>query len=333
MWEILVDLLFFVLAIFFLVKATGIVTDALENIADSGNAAKFAITSFLGAIATSLPELLVSVMSSIKGESGLVLGVLLGSNIANITIAVGLSSFIGGGLSVLGRFVKKDVIRALIMMLFPIILLMDGELSFYDGILLILSFVFYYIVVFKENTYEESFDFNVDDKGFEIVGKIFHRKEKHYRKKQIAWFGLGIVALLVSAEMVVRSGKALASGLSLPMILVGLFFVAFGSCLPEIAFGIKACRKKESGMLFGNLLGSLVSNLTLILGIAVMINPIIIDKMEWSLGVAIGAQLFSYLLLWRFLKSKLYLSKIEGLILAILYLLFIGLEYKLGLGV
>ncbi len=327
---ILIDLIVFFIALFFLVKSSGIVTDALEAIADSGKVSVFVVTSFLGAIATSLPEFFVSILAAIQGTPEMAVGLLVGANIVNITVAVGTACFIGGEVSVLDKFVKKDSLRSFLVSLLPLILFLDKELSRLDGFLLFLAFLLYYFIFFKENgSYKQSFDFDVDDKGFEVVGRIFHRNDKKYKYKQISWFSLGIFALILSAEVAVKSGQLVAKDLSIPMVMIGLFFLAFGTSLPEIVFGIKACRKKKSGIIFGNLMGSLVSRLTLMLGVTVMIRPISLEMIDPSSYVAMGVYLLSFFVLWIFIKTKLRLVRWEGLVLTVIYIIFVLTQFRL----
>jgi cation:H+ antiporter len=317
---IILDFVVFFIALFFLVKGTDLVTDSLDQLSKKSKMQVYALSSFFSAIATSLPELLVAVSGALAGRPYLAVGLLLGSNIANITIAIGMASTIGGTLNVLDDFVKKDVLVAFIMTLFPVVLAMDMKISRLDGVFLIIFFVLYYVLIFRntKNIPQE------DDQG--MIDNLKNWAQKLWGvkvRKQIGFLIVGLLILLYSADIVVKSGAALAVDFKLPIFLIGMFFAAFGTSLPEIVFGIGATKRGEAGMVFGNLLGSLVANSTLILGLTAIINPIDLVKIIDSSIVAIVVYIASFALLWFFIRTKLKLQRWEGIVLCLVYILFI----------
>jgi len=145
-------------------------------------------------------------------------------------------------------------------------------------------------------------------------------------KKELGWLFLGVALLLFSADMIVRIASKMALALNLPLLLIGLFLVAVGTSLPELAFELRAVREKEPGMVFGDLLGSVVANGTLIIGLVALIAPIRIRAFnEYLLATMAFVLLFG--LFYLFIRTKRKLERWEGAVLLGVYLLFILLEF------
>jgi cation:H+ antiporter len=163
-------------------------------------------------------------------------------------------------------------------------------------------------------------------KPFAAFGKWIHTFDSKYQRVQLGWFLLGIVVLLFASDVVVKVGAKLAGDLGIPILFVGMFVVALGTSLPELAFQMKAIRGKQFTAVWGDLLGSLVANSTLILGLAAVISPIKLFNGQIAYFNSVMVFLLGFFLLWSFMKSKLRVSRIEGLVLLAVYLLFILVE-------
>src|SRR3989344_3842469 len=273
-WLQLLLLIFFSLL---LIKATDILTDSLQSLASLTGIGKLAITSLILAFATSIPELVVSVTAAFEENSGLALGTIVGSNIANISLVVGGAALIGGSFSVIGEFLRMDIFSVFLAGVLPLMLLIDGRLSRVDGIILLLF--------------------------------------------------LGAAFLMFAADMIVKLAVSIAGGLNVPVFLIGLFLVGVGATMPELFFEIEAVKKKQAGMVLGNLFGSVVVNSTLILGIAALINPIELagGLNAYLLSAAVFGVMF--LLFWWFVRTKKKLERWEGVVLAAAYLVFALMEW------
>lgn len=322
--QLLLDLALFVVSVGFLVKATSIIIHALNNLSRSTKVELFALTGFFSAVATSLPELFVSITSAIANRPNMALGLVIGSNVTNITIVVGSVAIVGGSLAVVADFVKKDMAKAFGAISLPIILLIDGSLSRWDGMILLVTFGIYHITVFSNR---HKYSHRIRSSPFTRIGHWLHSFNKRYQQKQFLWFALGIVMLLFSADMVVKTGTSMALEFNLPVILIGLFLVAFGTSLPEMAFEIRAVRNKQISMVFGDLLGSLVANSTLILGLTALISPIIINGNHTSYLIASTMFFVGFFFLWLFIRTKYKLVRWEGGVLISIYVIFFLLEF------
>ena len=135
-------------------------------------------------------------------------------------------------------------------------------------------------------------------------------------------------ALVISAEMMVKLGTAIAVELKVSAFLIGLFLVAVGTSLPELSFEIESIRKRQVGMALGDLFGSVVANSTLILGLVALINPIRLVNGWQEYGLAAAAFGVIFLLFWGFIRSKKKLEWWEGLVLIAAYLVFVMLEWN-----
>lgn len=302
-----------------LVWATDVLISALKILADETKLGKFALTSFILALATSIPELFVGVTSALENRPNLCLGNVLGSNIADLSLVVGGAALLGGEVMVLGKVFTRDIFLTFIVSILPIFLLLDKALSRFDGVVLILVYLFYQITVLRGKRQE------LNGPGWikRLLKRLSPLSSNH--KKEWLKFSLGVVLLLLSADLLVKASTRLALTFSIPILLIGLFLVAVGTSLPELSFSFQAIKRKEAGMVFGDLLGSLVANSTLILGTTATLHPIKIAAFGDFLLATIFF-LFIFGLFYFFTKTKRKLERWEGAILLLVYVFFAAIE-------
>ncbi|MBL7150454.1 sodium:calcium antiporter [Candidatus Microgenomates bacterium] len=299
---------------FLLIKASDIIVDSLRKLSKSTHLSKFALTSFILALATSLPELFVGIAAALENKPSLSLGNVIGSNIANLSIVIGGAAFIGGTVNVVGKFLQKDIFYTFLAGSLPLVLLLDNTLSRVDGLILLVVYFWYVATVLK---FREKISF---------LNGIIKRLGKREAEIELSWFFFGIILLIFSADMLVRVSYQLADFFHIPLFLIGLFLVALGTSLPELSFGIKAIRSHQTAMVFGNLLGSVVANSSLILGITALISPIKILYLQEYLLATIFF-IFIFAVFYFFVRSKRRLERWEGGVLFLLYLLFAMVEF------
>ena len=309
---------------FILVKATDILIVNFGALSAKTKIRKFALTSLILGLATSLPELFVGLSASFAGKSILSLGNIMGANIANLSLVVGGAALIGGALRVEGVFLKKDVFYAFLAATAPMILLADKVLSRIDGLILLTLYVFYQIVIFSEKKHRQEFK-KTQEMG--VIHRLIRKMNHLETKKEIGWILLSIIVLLFSADFLVKVAMKLAVVLNLPLILIGLLIVSVGTTLPELVFGIKASKDKQSSMVFGNLSGSIVANATLIIGLVALISPIRIQAFA-SYLLATMAFVIIFGLFYFFIRTKHRLDRWEGLALLLVYLVFVIMEFR-----
>ncbi|MEM2175022.1 MAG: sodium:calcium antiporter [Candidatus Micrarchaeia archaeon] len=265
---------------------------------------EFAIGFIFVSVLTSIPELSVAVVSSVNGNNNLSLGDLLGSNVTNIALILGLCGFLGSRY----KFRKDEtnhMLLFLVLSLIPLILILDGQLNYTDGIIFLILFVaFVYYVSSKKVTVNET----------EGITKV-------EASKDFIIFVAGIGGVIISAGFVVESAVKIATMLGIFQSFLGATIIALGTSLPELAVNVVATSKRRTHLALGNILGSCVTNLTLILGINVILNPFI-PNME-MVGPLILFVVISTIVLGYVLWKRKEIRKEDGLILLGIYLLYL----------
>ena len=307
-----------------LIKAADQLVIALRHLSRSTHIAAFVLSAFLLALATSFPELFVSVTSALEGTPNLSLGVVMGSNIANISLITGLAALLTGGVTVHGEFMRRDVGIALLAGVLPIILALDGSLSRVDGLILLASYGVYASSLFKVRFLEIA-ERHKRESFFHRLFRKFNYYININMGKEFGRLFVGLAFVFFSADLIVKISKELAVAANIPVFIIGLILLAIGTSLPELAFSLRSLEDKEPKMFFGNLLGSTIANSTLIVGISSLITPIA----RLAVGDYIVAAVFFaiiYLTFWFFIKSKFRLDRWEAVILILLYLAFVVVE-------
>jgi len=308
-----------------LIKAADQVVIALRHLSRGSKSTGFVLSALLIALATSFPELFVGITSALEKTPSLSLGNVMGANVANISLIVGLSAWVVGKVNVHGRFLKRDVAVALVAGVLPLLLILDGELSRTDGLILIAVYCAYASSFFKDRFLQIAEEHK---KGSYI--QRFLRKFTHVdsnKTKEAGRLFVGVAMLLVSANIIVRIASVLAEAAGIPVFLVGLVLVSIGTTLPELAFSFRALEDKEPTMFFGNILGSIIANSTLVAGIAAVIAPITITSQSEYMVAAV-AFILIFLQFWVFIKSKMRLDRWEAAALLLLYLAFVVVEFN-----
>ncbi|MFH1841231.1 MAG: sodium:calcium antiporter [Candidatus Nealsonbacteria bacterium] len=312
-------ILVFIFSCLVLVKSGAWLVRSLTRITKYLQMTEFVVAFILMAFATTIPELFVGIVSAFHGEPELSFGNVIGSNIINLTLAVGLGVLVAKGLKCEGAVIQRASIYTGIIALLPILLMLDGRISRVDGVILILALAFYIQRLFY---HKERFTrvFN------NALGKGWGRFKLFI--KDFGFFFLGLSLLLLAAEGIVWSSSLLAQVMGLPLVIIGALIVALGTNLPEITFGIKAIMMGHKDMVLGNLLGAVVINSTLVLGITVLIHPLEI----FSFSPYITGLLFIVFAVFffsLFSRTGQEITRKEALFLIGLYLLFVVFELLL----
>ncbi len=309
----LVYILIFVGCCFLLVKSGTWVVKSLTRIARTLEWSEFLVTFCLMAFATSLPELFVGLSSAFHKIPQLSFGDVIGANILNLTLGVAITAFLAKGLLLESQTARRDSFYTSIIAFLPLLLLLDGQVSRVDGILLLGVLIFYLSKIVKQ---KQKFAKIFNDK---FAGNL--TQLKLFLKDVGVFFG-GIGLLLISAEGVVRSATFFAQQINLPLVVTGILIVSLGTVLPELTFGIRAVTMGHPEMVLGNFMGTVVVNSALILGLVSLISPLrITDFSPYLVGIlftALAAGLFGI-----FARTSKKISRKEALVLLVIYLIFI----------
>ena len=237
----------------------------IENGAKIANIFKispFIIGLIIFGFGTSAPEMLVSALAAIKGNTGLSIGNAIGSNIFNIALVLGISAIISP-IEVQGDILKKEWLFLMIATLCVGLLLWDYRLDFTDGVILLSLLVLFFAYAFNQAKNKTHHEFD----------KFEHRVNKAQVKKTWAMLVVGLVVLVSSAKLVVWGGVEVAQIFGVSDLIIGLSVVALGTSLPELAVSITSVLKKQYAMVVGNVIGSNLFNTIAVLAIPGLIHP------------------------------------------------------------
>ena len=277
------------------------------------NIPKFIVGMTVVSIATSAPEFIVSIQAAIMGHPDLALGNVIGSNLANIALVLGIIIIVTP-IKVDKLFYKNDwPVMMIVTLIFIFLVSKDNYLGKNDGIILLLFLVFYfgYLFVFQRNRIDDSEinSFTTNFPFFKILSLMF----------------FGSFFLWLGSEVLIKGAVNLASQIGISERIISVSVIAFGTSIPELSTSIIAIINKEKGISIGNLIGSNIIDMLGVIGITVILAPItnldqefINNDLIWMISVAF------ILLPLLFLNKKLEFGRIEGIILIIVYLVFIG---------
>jgi len=308
---LLISLILFLISCLVLVVSGGFLVKLIVKIASYLRLSEFVVAFIIMAFSTSIPELFVGISSAISGNPALSLGNVIGSNIADLTLVIGIVALLGNGIKPKNPLIKKDSLFMFLIALVPITLMIfDQTLSRIDGIILTSIFIIYMWHLIKERK--------------EVKGKFIENKREPIAFT-IFFFISYLGILFLSAHFVVKYATQLAIELLLPVMAIGLFLVAIGTSLPELVFGTRAVLAKKGDLAVGDAMGSVVCNSTLVLGVTAMISPIT-NSFFIFLTSAIFMAIVTFLFMI-FIRSKKGLSITESVMLIMMYLLFILVEF------
>ena len=281
------------------------------------NISKMIIGMTVVSFATSAPELLVSLQAALDGSPAIAINNVVGSNIANIALVLGITAIIGP------IAVSKDFYKLNwpIMMVFSLVLYFflknDNLLTAIEGGILLIGLIVFLIVLIKTAKTEEVDD-EVDDKLATVgYGKIF------------LWLLIGGVALYFGSEFLVDGAKDLAKRVGVSEGVISITMIAIGTSVPELAASVIAAIKGEKAISLGNLIGSNIFNIASVLGITALVREIPVTEPQilnrdifWMLG-------FAFVLLpLVFIPKRYILSRFKGLFLFLGYIAFIFFVFK-----
>ena len=297
-----------------LIKGADIFVDGASSVAGNFKVSKMLIGLTIVAFGTSAPEFAVSVKSLISGSGDMVLGNVIGSNILNILLILGVSSMFHS-LKVKDNTVKKELPITLLMTAIFIVLLSDklfdkgfnNTFTRSDGIVIILFFLVfvYYLIKMARNKIDKSQD------------------EKYMSmKKAILFTILGIAGIIIGSNLVVENASAIARTIGISESMVALTIVALGTSLPELVTSITATRKGEYDIAIGNVVGSNIFNIGMVIGAPIAIFGGI---QQFSINyIDLITMIASAFLLFVFSYNDRKISKFEGSIFLIMFVVYYG---------
>jgi cation:H+ antiporter len=304
-------------SIIIVVIASDITINNSVKVSNMTGVGKTTVGFILVGFATSLPELSVAVFGVGTQKIGVSIGNILGSNITNIALVLGVCFLVVAvkcpRFQCLYPAMAKEEIGNLYFGLFiasiiPLALLYLGQASRFIGVILLTIFVFYMIQLSRVKRPKDTVT---------IVGE---RRLRHYVSLAL----VGAAVVVASAFFIVDSASFIASSAGIPPVVIGATIVAFGTGIPELVTSISSARKGHFNLALGNIVGSCFINITFILGVALIVSPLTVQIAAFS-NLAIFS-LITNLFLWYFLSDER-MSWREGVLLLILYIVFLIVSY------
>ena len=269
----------------------------------------------LVAFGTSLPELIVSIIAILKGESGMVIGNVVGSNIANIGLVLAVTAIL---VPIVFSFKKIsfDLYFLIFITFLPLLFMYLGDLVLWQGICFLLLLGGYCWYLFnKDHEYEDDHSDGNISHGLTISLKII----------------LGIIGLGLGAHVFVLGAKGIAIALGVSSLVIGMSIVALGTSLPELAASIAAAKHGETGLIIGNIIGSNIMNIVAVLGFTLLISPI---SVEFSHIATQGIFMVTLTLgLFFLLKFKGGVTNFSAGVLILIYIIFLYFNFQPGVGI
>ncbi len=288
-------------------------TDGAVAIAERMHISQMVIGLTIVAMGTSMPEFFVSFMSALKDTPDMAVGNVVGSNIFNTLLIVGCAALVTP-IMILPATVKKDIPFAMVASVALLLMCLDGNISRIDAMVLLgLFVVFMYITLKGAKENEQSMQ-----QTSAKAGKPF---------MSVVWIVVGLVCLVFGSNLFVDAATVIARQLGVSDAVIGLTIIAGGTSFPELATSVVSARKGQSGIAIGNVLGSNVFNILLILGVTGVMSPMTLQGIT---TVDLAMLVASMVMLWLFSFTKYTLARWEG---AVLTIVFIGYISYLVMGV
>lgn len=308
----IIQILLILVGFVMLIKGADFLVDGSSAIAKKMRISEIIIGLTIVSIGTSMPELFVSTTSAIQGASDISIGNIIGSNICNLLFILGLSAVIHPV-----KFQKQtkwieNPMSIILTLIFLVICNIGQDVTRIEGIILLvlfIAFLIYTIAMGKKSQDEVILELSLEE------------AKKISVTKNIALIILGIVALKIGGDLVVENAKLIATALNISEKIIGLTIVAIGTSLPELVTSVTAAIKGNSDIAIGNIIGSNIFNMLLIVGVSAIISPITYN-ITYNSQMTILFIAMILMLMFPFIKPKDELSRKNGLILVMLYIFY-----------
>ncbi len=320
----LLNIAFIIIGIVLVVWGADRLTEGASSLARGLRVPEIVIGLTIVAAGTSAPELFVSLVSAIKGTSDLAVGNVIGSNIFNTLLIVGCSAAVAP-IAVAPNTVKKDIPCAIVASLLLFILCFDdmksphlwgNQISRQDGLILLVGFLAFMFYTFRMAISSGEMKWREEELGVEP-----EKEPLQFSWINLGWIVLGLACLIGGSHLFVDGATYMAHRFGIRQSVVGLTIVAGGTSLPELATSVVAAYKGRAALAIGNVIGSNVLNISLVLGIAAVVHPM---RIMGITIVDLMMMLISIGLMWLFAITKYYVSRREGWLLILSFVAYMG---------
>ena len=302
------DLLLIVLGVVMVLWGADRLTEGASALARRMRVPEIVIGLTIVAAGTSAPELFVSLVSALKDTPDMAVGNVVGSNIFNTLLIVGCAAMVAP-MVIAPSTVKKDMPFAVgASMLLPAVILMGNDVSRSDGFVLLAFFALFMVYTFRVALQKG----NGENASVVAPVNVW---------KSLLYVVAGLGGLIIGSNLFVDSASDVARQLDISEGVIGLTIVAGGTSLPELATSVVAARKGQSAIAIGNVIGSNVFNILLILGLTATVSPMAVQGIT---VVDLSVMLVSILMVWAFSYTKFTVARWEGAVLTLAFMAYMG---------
>lgn len=271
---------------------------------------------------TSMPEVVVATLASLDNSPGLAVGNAVGSNIANIALVLGVTAMIAP-IVVKSSILKRELPVLLAISVGAYLLVLDGKLDVFDGVILVIALIAVMTWMIKANKSMDPTDPLASETESELEDL-----PKLSRNKALFYLLGGLIVLMLSAKMMVSGAVDIAEYFHVPEVVIGLTIIAIGTSLPELAAAIAAARKNEADLMIGNIVGSNLFNILAVLAVPALLAPSALhpDILYIDMPIMLGFTLMMLLMAIP-RKDKAVIHRSQGILLTTLFVAFLVLLY------
>ncbi len=309
---LLYDVIGFAISALIMVRAGSYAVRFISRVAQADRISFFLTSFLLIGIVSSFPEAFISIVSAIKNVPSLGIGTLLGGNIADLSLVIGIVAVAAGRIQIHSKeFAHEFWLVGLVML--PVLFSLDGQIGRIEGLALIAACFMFIFGMLRED---------------HVLAKLAHGP-KEGMVKNFSLFALSSIVVLVAASFLVKFAEQLGNDFNIPLALVGIVFVGVITTLPELMFSLSSLKKHIDGLALGDVFGTVIIDATLLVGITALIRPIALSGINITnlavfSALAVSATIF-------FLKPGKVFTRNEGVLLILLYIIFIATELTTSL--
>lgn len=336
-----INIVLLVLGVIIVLKGADWLTDGAVNIATRFGVSQMVIGLTIVAMGTSMPEFCVSMVSALKGTPDLAVGNVVGSNTLNTLLIVGCSALVAP-IMVKRSSVKRDIPFAVVASLLMLLFCLDGAIGRVDAAVFFAGFCLFMFVTLKYAKTTEEHAATVATSGAATTTAISETSTSQASSseasssetsapkasqasgtsmlKAVVMLVVGLLCLIAGSNMFVDNASFVASSLGVSDAVIGLTIVAGGTSLPELATSMVSAKKGNSDIAIGNVIGSNVFNILMIIGITGLVKPMHIAGIT---TLDLIMMLASMLLMWFFCRTTYKVKRWEGAVLTIVYLAYL----------
>lgn len=315
--QLYINIFILLIGLFLLLKGSDWFVEAASFMARKFDVSEIVIGLTLVSIGTSLPELGTNIYASLYNEGDIALGNVVGSNITNIALVLGLAAILQGRLAVPKSLVKRDsLIMLAIFVIFYLLAFFSFDntpllISRIDGSILTILFCTYIYFIFKHK---------------DMMKEAIEENDEEHKIKSISYATLlfcgGLIMIFSGSKMAVDTVVITAETFQIPKGIISATIIAFGTSVPELAVTLTSIIKKKNDLALGNIIGSGIFNIVLVMGVASIISPVKVSSD--MINILIPLMIILAIILIVFMRTGYRLVRLEGAILLLLYISFIA---------